>query len=158
VGIIAVLVVFAAIASYFSWLENPRTVYTTYDDANRAGAVGPNRWIPDFLPKSASTIVEQHDIDSNASSLTFRFAGFDLQIPESCVSVPSEAPGAHSYNFSAERNWVGTGPSATARWCYGQKMRRSTAARTTWRQRPSDAQQADPADVCLVASLLNSRG
>ena len=88
--IAAVLMIFAGTVAFFSWMENPTAVYESYNDAVRAGAVGPGMWIPEFLPKSASHIVERHNIDTNESSLDFRFSGSDLQVPDSCVAISSQ--------------------------------------------------------------------
>ena len=77
--------------------ERPTSRYATYEAARLAGAMDEGRWIPAFLPKSSRDIVETHDIDSNASSLTFQFAGSDLQVPDSCVAAQDQKPGTKSY-------------------------------------------------------------
>ena len=93
----AVIMVIVGVGAFSTWLETPRAVYNSYDDAVRAGAVGPNMWIPEFLPKSASQIVERHNIDTNESSLTFQFSGSDLLVPDSCVKIPSRDSSANTY-------------------------------------------------------------
>jgi hypothetical protein len=92
-----VIIAIVGVVVFLTWLETPSAAYDSYDDAVRAGAVGPNGWIPAFLPKSASQIVERHNIDTNESSLTFQYSASDLQVPDSCVKMPSQDSSANRY-------------------------------------------------------------
>lgn len=53
-------------------LETPASVFRNYDDAAKNDAVGPGKWLPSWLPKSASEIHEAHNIDSNQVWLEFK--------------------------------------------------------------------------------------
>ncbi len=62
---IAVLLLFMAGCS-----EQMDETYSTYADAQRAGAVE-RGWIPAFVPSSARDIADSHDLDTNRQTLQF---------------------------------------------------------------------------------------
>jgi hypothetical protein len=57
--------------------------FATHADAKSAGALGPGKWLPSFLPTSATEIREEHDIDTSESWVTFNVAE-EFQVPTSC--------------------------------------------------------------------------
>jgi hypothetical protein len=61
----------AALASALACGERVEARYPTFPDAERAGAVE-RGWIPAWVPRSATDIVEVHDLDTNAQVLRFR--------------------------------------------------------------------------------------
>jgi hypothetical protein len=66
------------------------TYFATYADAKNAGALGRDKWLPEFLPVSAIEIREQHDIDTNALWVTFSF-GDAFHAPPTCSPSTREA-------------------------------------------------------------------
>jgi hypothetical protein len=74
----AFVILVIASVSYVSHLENPTQRYATYEEARRAGAMAEGKWIPAFLPKSSSSIVETHDLDTNALEIRFDYMPGDL--------------------------------------------------------------------------------
>ena len=134
-----VFVLLGFVASYM-WLENPKAKYASYDDAVRAWVVGPDKWIPEFLPKSASQIVERHNIDTNESLLTFQFwelisrfripaCIYRLRIPVRMRTTVNVAP-----------NWAATGRLAAASCWSISKMYLSNAGQIRWSRKQRDAQ------------------
>lgn len=57
--------------------ENPKTHYATYADVVQDDAIG-RGWVPEFLPKSARNIVEQHAIDDARGYLSFEATLADI--------------------------------------------------------------------------------
>jgi hypothetical protein len=55
-------------------METVEEVYATLGDAVKAGAVGDEKRIPEFLPSSATEIRAVYNIDSNEVWLSFRFS------------------------------------------------------------------------------------
>lgn len=70
VGAIA-LAVIVLVFAYID-LETPASAFKDYGDAVKNGAVGPDKWLPSWLPKSARDIHEVHNIDSNVVWLEFK--------------------------------------------------------------------------------------
>jgi hypothetical protein len=61
--------------------------YDTAGDAIAARAVEAG-WIPEWLPADATDIREVHDIDTNASELSFAVGGLSsLRLPDDCRPV-----------------------------------------------------------------------
>lgn len=52
--------------------------YATYEEAKADGAMR-RGWIPAFVPASATDLKESHNLDTNESWLTFRFAEADRE-------------------------------------------------------------------------------
>jgi hypothetical protein len=67
-------VVVAAIILIFAYtdLETSGSVFSNYEDAAKNDAVGPGKWLPSWLPKSANDIHEAHSIDTNQVWLEFK--------------------------------------------------------------------------------------
>ncbi len=59
-------------------LENPKSTYATYEDIIAAGAIK-RGWVPEFIPQSATNIVEQHNIDTNDGFLSFNAPELELE-------------------------------------------------------------------------------
>lgn len=57
---------------------SPHAQYATYAAAESAGAVT-RRWIPPYVPRSATAISEVHDLDLNTQRLRFRAPAADLR-------------------------------------------------------------------------------
>lgn len=58
-------------------LETVETYYQDFRTAHKANAVGAGRWIPSFLPESATDIHELHNLDTNEIWLVFRMNSAD---------------------------------------------------------------------------------
>lgn len=71
-GIGAVLVAATVLIFAYTGLETPGSVFSNYEDAAKNGAVGPGKWLPSWLPKSANDIHEVHSIDTNLVWLEFK--------------------------------------------------------------------------------------
>ncbi len=52
--------------------ENTESHFSTYDEAKEAGMMIAG-WLPEYLPKSATDIHEQHNIDTNLVYATFKY-------------------------------------------------------------------------------------
>jgi hypothetical protein len=59
--------------------------FDTHADAKSRGAFGPGKWLPEWIPASATDIREEHDLDTNEMWITFSFQN-DLNVPPSCLS------------------------------------------------------------------------
>jgi len=59
-------------------METVETVYPNFEAASKAKAVGEGKWIPGFLPLSATNIREKHNLDTNEVWLFFHFSTDDL--------------------------------------------------------------------------------
>lgn len=83
-------------------METVETVYPNFEAAVNAKAVGDGRWIPGFLPPSATSIHEVHNIDTNEVWLFFRLDIADIPtVANSCKQVtgrevihPRKSPGS----------------------------------------------------------------
>jgi hypothetical protein len=75
--------------------ETQHRVYPTRQEAVADGAID-RGWVPKWLPPSATDIREVHNIDSNATLMTFRFERTDLSRMvsdcESTTGMPHELP------------------------------------------------------------------
>jgi hypothetical protein len=67
----------AAALATCTYIERPTTRYATLDDARAAGALEPGKWLPPFMPASSTSIVETHDVDTNAQEISFRYTPGD---------------------------------------------------------------------------------
>lgn len=85
VGVVGVYVLGPTLAVYTS-------TFASYDEASRAGAVGPSVWIPPFIHRSATSISEAHDIDTNEVWLSYSFGPQDPGLTsDACQEVVREA-------------------------------------------------------------------
>lgn len=83
-------------------METVETVYPNFEAAVKAKAIGNGRWLPDFLPPSAASIREVHNLDTNEVWLFFRSNSADLPTVVSLckkvagreVTYPRKSPGS----------------------------------------------------------------
>jgi len=59
-------------------MDTVETGYPDFESAVKAEAIGDGKWIPAFLPTSATSIRELHNLDTNEEWLFFRFNATDL--------------------------------------------------------------------------------
>lgn len=65
--------------------------YPTYDAALRADAIGPHRWIPLYVPRSATQIRIRSNAESNETWLSFGASIADLNLMiRNCKSVAAQ--------------------------------------------------------------------
>ena len=87
--------------------ESPVAEYADFAAAQRAGAVA-RGWIPHYVPRTATSIVEVHDLDMNTQRLRFRAPAEDLRaLATLLVPLPLEEarePGVDSPALPGE--WV----------------------------------------------------
>ncbi len=82
-------------------MEVVETTYLNFEGAVNAKAIGDRKWIPGFLPPSATSIREVHNIDTNEVWLFFRLDSADIPtIINSCKKIlgrdvlfPRKSPG-----------------------------------------------------------------
>lgn len=67
------------------------TYYPNYGAVMKAGEVGEGKWIPEFLPQSATDIREVHNIDTNEIWLSFHFNSQELTAMVSSCKEVSES-------------------------------------------------------------------
>lgn len=79
----ATLLIFFVMAVVFlMWIfsgERPKSYFSNYKEAKASGIMD-RGWIPTFIPKSATNINEQHDLDTNWVKMTFNYAPDDIDI------------------------------------------------------------------------------
>jgi hypothetical protein len=69
--------------------RRPEASYADFAEAEKAGAMR-RGWVPAWIPRSARTIRETHDLDTKQTMLSFRYApGEMLAVPDSCIPVGS---------------------------------------------------------------------
>ena len=76
--LIGILLLASAGLAALHRFENPKTRYDNYQAVVADGAIS-RGWIPDFLPKSATEITEQHAIDESIGYLSFRADSEDIE-------------------------------------------------------------------------------
>lgn len=82
-------------------MEVVETTYPNFESAVNAKAMGDGKWVPGFLPPSATSIREVHNIDTNEVWLFFRLDSDDIpamitfckKIIERDVVFPRQSPG-----------------------------------------------------------------
>lgn len=88
------LLVLAALLLIAISCENLDTFESSYVDFREvqvANVAGKEKWIPSYLPQSATQIREKHNIDTNERWLSFQFAKTDRQVfLEYCKQVRNE--------------------------------------------------------------------
>lgn len=67
--VVTILIIFAGC----EWLETYENKYENYDAALKANALGAGKWLPTFLPRSATNILERYKVDTNESWVRFSF-------------------------------------------------------------------------------------
>lgn len=71
--------------------ETPSTTFATYEDASKKGATGAGKWLPSWLPKSATEIHEAHSIDTNLVWLEFHGAKAFNELGPQCRPISHRA-------------------------------------------------------------------
>jgi hypothetical protein len=98
------LPLFVSLAASLASLGCAETIdstYATFAEAQRIGAVTAG-WVPAWLPPSATSIREVHNIDTNAFMLTFAVAkGTQLSLPAGCGQVAPSSPARPPF----KRDW-----------------------------------------------------
>ncbi|MCP5058506.1 MAG: hypothetical protein GY937_17525 [bacterium] len=86
---------------YYAWEHTIfDSEFESYESAEASGAVA-GGWVPEFLPRSATTIIERHDLDTNERCLTARVPEPDLHsleirlLDSGYVSASTSPPAPH---------------------------------------------------------------
>ena len=81
-----------AVTATCSYLEQPRSYFSTHTEADSAGMFKAG-WLPSYLPRSTIDIEERHDIDTNDVWASFKYTPEDNgSIQDNCkilVQTPS---------------------------------------------------------------------
>ncbi len=86
IGIAFILIGIFLLRCVFS-TETKESYYENYQRALEDGAIA-RGWIPSWLPKSAHSINEAHDLDTNWSTLAFKFSkDHELVISRECKPI-----------------------------------------------------------------------
>ena len=83
----SVLVIVLVMLYFFDRAETAISKFATYEDAQKAGAIGESKWLPDWLPKTATNIHETHNIDTNQVWLEFRVDTASALTAQGCEAV-----------------------------------------------------------------------
>jgi len=94
---LSVLVLLAGVVWYFDSTERQQSHFSTYEELTRSELIQKG-WVPDFIPRSAYDIDENHRVDVPRVNVKFRFAPGDIgQIEEACTRQGSGDRGVGSY-------------------------------------------------------------
>jgi len=92
-----VLVLLVGVVWYFESTERQESHFSTYEELTRSELMQKG-WVPDFIPRSAYDIDENHRVDVPRVNVKFRFAPGDIaQIEEACTRQASGDRGGASY-------------------------------------------------------------
>lgn len=69
---------------FFNKSETVISEFSTYEDAQNADAMGLSKWLPDWLPKTATKIREVHNIDTSQVWLEFRIDTASRLVAQGC--------------------------------------------------------------------------
>jgi len=58
--------------------ERPKSEFADYTEAKASGLMD-RGWIPTFIPKSATDLREQHDLDTNWVKMSFNYSPGDIE-------------------------------------------------------------------------------
>ena len=103
VGIVSTcaVLVLAALVYTCRDLETPASVFGTYEEARRTGAIGPGKWLPSWLPVNATEIHESHSIDTNQVWLEFKSAGSLTSFGQECLPIDHRSAQAALPNLTS---------------------------------------------------------
>ena len=79
------------------YFENQQSFYANYKEAKKSGAFE-RGWLPEYLPKSAKNIHEQHNLDTNQGWADFEFDVKDITKMESHCQLSEK--NQHEQKFS----------------------------------------------------------
>ena len=71
ITVLVVLAIPVAMIGACQYIENPKTNYNSMVEVQADGAVM-RGWVPLFIPKEATEITEQHNIDKNTGFISFK--------------------------------------------------------------------------------------
>jgi hypothetical protein len=71
-----------SIVILMGYFEIQRTFYASYEEAKKSGAFE-RGWLPEYLPRSAKNIHEEHNLDTNQGWAEFEFDVKDIAKIES---------------------------------------------------------------------------
>lgn len=92
--------------SFCDYIENPRSYFTTYNDAKASGMMAAG-WIPTYIPYSSTEISETHDIDTNTVKMTFKYSLNDTaEIEKNCTQIMNSAASTKQYRCTYYGNEV----------------------------------------------------
>ncbi len=94
--IAALAVIVVAVAGSCRYLEQPRSRFATYTEAESAGMFEAG-WLPSYLPRSSTDIDESHDIDTNDVWASFKYAPGDTKTIQDNCKVLAKAPSGTKY-------------------------------------------------------------
>jgi hypothetical protein len=81
------------------------TTYRSHVEAQRTGAFSAG-FVPEFLPRSATSIRETHEPGSGATLVRFQFGASDLSaLRSACSAVPPDSQSPAQPAFSASVAW-----------------------------------------------------
>ena len=63
---------FSVLFIVVSYLEKPTSEFTNYEEMAASGLIK-SGWVPKYIPKSATNIKEQHDLDTNQVNIYFNY-------------------------------------------------------------------------------------
>lgn len=86
-GVCGILVASVVLVYACTNLETPQTTFDNFENAVKQGAVGSGKWLPNWLPKTATDIREAHNIDTNFVWLEFKEAGALRDFGEKCQVI-----------------------------------------------------------------------
>lgn len=83
--ITSIVSLFALILLFVSYIERPSTKLDNYDELIASGLIEKG-WAPKFIPKSATEIYEQHNLDTNMMIINFRYVPSEKEMSvENCT-------------------------------------------------------------------------
>ncbi|HSW15961.1 MAG TPA: hypothetical protein VLJ86_01945 [Ramlibacter sp.] len=82
-------------------LETPQASFATYEDAVKRGAMGSGKWLPTWLPQTATDIREAHNIDTNFVWLEFKQPGVLHDIKGQCQAIDQRSMEAALPNMAS---------------------------------------------------------
>ena len=86
---LAILGVVLAALQYMEYTENPKSTFASYEEMDRSGLIA-RGWLPQYLPRSATEIVESHNLDTNRVWAAFRYRVGDFDSVESICNRIAE--------------------------------------------------------------------
>jgi hypothetical protein len=80
-NIVATSLCGVAVLCCFTACDDVRTSFATREAAVSAGALGPGRYLPSFIPPSAHAIADEHNLDTNHGRFQFSHSADDSRWP-----------------------------------------------------------------------------
>ena len=87
------------ISAWFNAAMTPKSNFANYAEAKASGIMD-RGWVPHWIPKSATDIHEQHDLDTNWVKMTFNYALDDVDNLR--LACQSEVAIANGVEFKCE--------------------------------------------------------